>query len=76
VLLIKRATDALHFPTPFASGLKQPRMMFLTDPHREDVELPIAWEHRIERAEIAKRFLHHLSPRIDEDPMHGGRSIA
>ena len=55
---------------------RQPRMVFFTEPHREDVELPIAGEHRIERAEIAKRLLDHLRPRIDEDPMHGGRGIA
>ena len=48
----------------------EPRMMVLCQPQREDIELLIAGEHRIERREVAKRLLHHLRARIDKDPMH------
>ena len=47
-------------------------MMVFGQPQREDIEFVIAGEHGIEGGEIAKRLLHHLSPGIDEDPMHGG----
>ena len=47
-------------------------MMVLCQPHREDIELVIAGEHRVERGEVAKRLLHHLGARIHEDAMHSG----
>ena len=43
---------------------------------REDVELVVAGEHRIERRQVAKRLFHDLRPRIDEDAMHSGHDIA
>ena len=51
-------------------------MMVLCQPQRKDVELVIAGEHGIEGGEIAKRLLHHLRSRIDEDPMHRGHNVA
>ena len=36
----------------------------------------IAGKHRIEGGEIAKRFLHHLRPRIHKDTMHSGNDVA
>ena len=51
-------------------------MMVLCQPQRKDVELVIAWKHGVEGGEIAKRLLHHLRPRIDEDPMHRGNNVA
>lgn len=60
---------------------RQPRMVFFTQPHLENVELPIAGEHRIEGTEIAKRLLDHLRLRIDEEslglrsPINAGGSL-
>jgi len=51
-------------------------MMIFRQPHGEDVELVVTGKHGVESGEIAKRFLHHLRPRIDEDAMHGGRDAA
>ena len=51
-------------------------MMVFAQPQREDIELAIAGEHRVERGEIAKRLFHHLRPRIHEDPMHSGSDVA
>ena len=51
-------------------------MMVLGQPQREDIELVIAGEHRIERREIAKRLLHHLRAGIHKDPMHSGNDVA
>ena len=51
-------------------------MMVFSQPQRKDVELVIAGEHGVEGGEIAKRLLHHLSPGIDEDPMHSGDGVS
>ena len=51
-------------------------MVVFCQPQREDIELVVAGEHRIEGGEIAKRLLHHLRSRIDEDPMHSGNNVA
>ncbi len=51
-------------------------MVVFSQPQREDIELLIAGEHRIERREIAKRLFHHLGAGIDEDPMHSGSDVA
>ena len=51
-------------------------MMIFRQPHVEDVELVVTGKHGVESGEIAKRFLHHLRTRIDEDAMHGGRDAA
>ena len=50
----------------------QPRMVVFRKPHREDIELLIAGEHRVERGEIAKRLFHDLCPCFHEDAMHSG----
>ena len=49
---------------------RQPGMMVFRQPHREDIELPIAGEHRVERGEIAQRLFHDLCACFDEDAMH------
>ncbi len=54
----------------------QTRMVILSQPQREDIELLIAREHRVERREISKRLFHHLSAGIDEDPMNGRDGVA
>lgn len=50
------------------------RVMILGQPHWEDVELVISGEHRVEGRQVPKCLLHHLSARIDEDAVHGGRN--
>jgi hypothetical protein len=52
---------------------RQPGMMVFGQPHREDIEPPIAGEHRIERREIAQRFFHDLCACLYENAMHRGR---
>src|SRR6266851_931578 len=51
-------------------------MMIFGQPQREDIELVVAREHRIERGEIAKRLLHHLRSCVDEDPVYCRSGIA
>jgi hypothetical protein len=46
-------------------------MMIFGEPHRKDIELPIARKHRIEGRQASQCFFHHLRPRIDECELHG-----
>ena len=51
-------------------------MMVLGEPQWEDIELVIAREHRVEGGEIAKGFLHHLSPCIHKHSMDGRNDVS
>ena len=55
---------------------RQAGMVLLGQPQREDIELSVAGEHRVEGGKIAQRLLDHLRPRIDEDPVNGGDGVA
>ena len=55
---------------------RPPLIMVLPKPQREDVELVVAGEHRIEAGEVAKGLLHHLGAGIDEDSMDAGDGAA
>ena len=50
----------------------QPCVMVLRKPLREDVELLIAGEHRIERRQAAESFFHYLRPCVHENAVHSG----
>ena len=55
---------------------RETSMMVFGQPQREDVEFMVAGEHGIEGGEISQHLLHHLSPCIDEDPMHDGDGVS
>src|SRR5690348_420608 len=63
----------MWMPEAWRKDRGQARVMVFAQPHREDVELPVAGEQCVERGKITKRLLHNLRARFNEDAMHSGR---
>ena len=55
---------------------RESRMVVLGEPHGEDIELLIAWEHRVESREIAERFLNDLGSRVHKNSMDNRRDFS